>query len=456
MKKRLTQIIVFLSFLLVLNFSAASHAFANFQDEEKTEENLLKAGTLTFSLSANDYFSLPLAPGVSATRSASIVSDGTLPFKYDIQTIKTGGDDNFCNALNLEAKLNGVVKYTGSLLNFILSPAVDFSSDDWEFIIKFDDNNSALQNKTCDFNFIFKAWQTDSDGNWGFKDEETLQNSVTSGIWVLAPASRVVINEVYYHGGSGIEWIEIYNAGTANADLNGWTVIDNNNTDTLAASSLILAPDSFSVVVGSNNSGQMIAIGAIRIVLSNTAIGNGLADAGDRLILKDNLGVVIDQMNYGSDTVVWDPARTGVATGHSLARSPKGFDADSPSDFVDLDAPNPGINPHPPVLVNTPASSLDFSLKSDKKAVSFTVTNISDFEKVTYEIVYDSNEGNKGIVGSADLPEEDIFSRSDLLLGTCSGAEGKVCVYDEGITKIHLKVTLDGSSKAVLEKEIFY
>jgi len=89
--------------------------------------------------------------------------------------------------------------------------------------------------------------------------------------------------------------------------------------------------------------------------------------------------------------------------------------------------------------------------------VSFTVSNVNAFEKISYEIVYDSIGEDKGIAGSADLNGENTFSRSNLLLGTCSEIEGKVCVYDEGITKLHLKATLfSGSVETVLEKGIDY
>lgn len=107
--------------------------------------------------------------------------------------------------------------------------------------------------------------------------------------------------------------------------------------------------------------------------------------------------------------------------------------------------------------VPLPNPSLEFFLTDDKKAVSFTASDIKDFQKITYEIIYDSTNGDKGISGSADLTGENAFSRSNLLLGTCSEIEGKVCTYDEGITKLHLKVTLvSGGVETVLEKEINY
>lgn len=153
---------------------------------------------------------------------------------------------------------------------------------------------------------------------------------------------HIVINEIFYQGDYSREWIEIYNAGSVAFDLSGWSITDNTQTDTLVTTSLLLQPGNFAVIVGTNNSGQPIASGAILIVLGNTAIGNGLAEDGDRLILKDNISNVVDQMNYGDDTAVWNPARAGVAVGYSLERSPVGKDTDTASDFVDQSSPSPG------------------------------------------------------------------------------------------------------------------
>ncbi len=175
-----------------------------------------------------------------------------------------------------------------------------------------------------------------------------------------APAPNVVINEVYYHGDSSVEWIELYNAGGEPVDLNGWSISDNYATDVLSTSSLILPPDSFAVVVGTYNSEQIIAPGAIKIILGNAAIGNGLADDGDRVILKTPGGVEVDEMSYGIDTYAFDPSVPGVAEGHSISRVIKGVDTDSDVDWMDTHTgsfpagPNPGTNPHPSETASEP------------------------------------------------------------------------------------------------------
>ena len=69
-------------------------------------------------------------------------------------------------------------------------------------------------------------------------------------------------------------------------------------------------------------------------------IGGGLANGGDRLILKRPDGVVVDEMNWQDDTGVWNPGVPNAAEGNVLARVPSGFDTDSPSDWQELVPPS--------------------------------------------------------------------------------------------------------------------
>ena len=102
--------------------------------------------------------------------------------------------------------------------------------------------------------------------------------------------------------------------------------------------------------------------------------------------------------------------------------------------------------------------SLDFFLRDDKKAVGFRVERTADYESLKYEVVYDTQDGDKGIVSNIEINGQDNISRENLVLGTCSGVEGKVCYYDQGITEISLKITLikETGEEKILEKVIDY
>jgi hypothetical protein len=163
---------------------------------------------------------------------------------------------------------------------------------------------------------------------------------------------HLTINEVYYdvkcHGEEGWnEWVEIYNPTDAAVDISGWVIQDNNSSDVIPSSPPIPA-DGFAVITPMATTWgywPSIPAGAIKIVLGSK-IGDGLNNDGDRVILKDVSGAEIDAVSYGTDTYAFSPSVPDVAEGHSIARSPKGFDTNQASDWVDLSWPTPGTNPH--------------------------------------------------------------------------------------------------------------
>src|SRR3989344_3525538 len=120
-----------------------------------------------------------LVPGGSITQFATIVNEGTLGFQYTVEVEKTGGDEDFCNALDLEAVLEGTTNYTGNLMDFVSLPVVYSSSaDEWEFIISLPAD--ADVEGSCSFDFVFSGWQTTLPNFGGFSDIERVDDPVHS------------------------------------------------------------------------------------------------------------------------------------------------------------------------------------------------------------------------------------------------------------------------------------
>lgn len=188
--------------------------------------------------------------------------------------------------------------------------------------------------------------QVDVEGNHvlEYRSTDEMGNAEGTKKINLKATHKVVINEVYYHGSEEKEWVELYNASSETVNLNEWKIYDNYSSDDLP--NVDLASGQFAVIVPFGSTLTGIADGALVITLSNNTIGNGLADAGDKVVLKNSLDQGIDTMSYGADASVFTLA--GVASGHSLARKPKGIDTDTAGDWEDLTTPNPGTNPHPP------------------------------------------------------------------------------------------------------------
>ena len=168
-----------------------------------------------------------------------------------------------------------------------------------------------------------------------------------------ATTTHLVVNEVYYNvaaAGFGNdaqnEWVELYNPTNSPIDVSGWKVCDNSSCDVLPTSTPI-AGKSFAVITNKPSTWGYwpgMPSGAVKIEL-NSEIGNGLANTGDRVILKDSADAVVDQMSYGSDTGILNPAIPHSGNGRSVARIIKGYDNDVATDWVVNATPNPGTNP---------------------------------------------------------------------------------------------------------------
>jgi hypothetical protein len=155
----------------------------------------------------------------------------------------------------------------------------------------------------------------------------------------------VLISEVQAQpssGGSAGEWLELCNRSGAALVLAAWRVEDNHGSDPLPAISL--APGAFAVVAADESAFRALFPlwqGPL-FIIADGLIGNGLADDGDRLILRDGADAIIDALSYGSDASVFDPAAPAVAAGHSLERWQPSVDTDTAADFVDNGSPSPG------------------------------------------------------------------------------------------------------------------
>lgn len=171
-------------------------------------------------------------------------------------------------------------------------------------------------------------------------------------------ANHIVINEVYYDTGIRQrgnkteeeiknEWIELYNPTDTAVNLRNWSITDNSGIIRTISGNRRLRPGQFAIIAIDSDTFNFwnIPRGALKIRLREE-IGNGLDNIGDRVILFDPSGNKIDGMSYGEDITELNPSIPGVAEGHSLARSPKGFDTDRAPNWYELETPNPGTNPH--------------------------------------------------------------------------------------------------------------
>ena len=151
--------------------------------------------------------------------------------------------------------------------------------------------------------------------------------------------SPLVISEVLVNSGQGSEeaaheWLEFWNRSENPVSLEGWRIEDNHSGDSLPA--IDVEAGAFVVVAASDRAFEPDEARALAGSLAVTAdgrIGNGLANTGDRLILREPGGAAVDGLSWGGDRSISDlPAP---AVGQSLSRS----DPDGP---FQTGTPSPG------------------------------------------------------------------------------------------------------------------
>lgn len=162
---------------------------AMFSDEETSSANAFIASSLDFSLDADSWQTTEtvndgLLPGDVVTRQVKVVNEGLLDFQYIVEVVKTSGDNDFCNALDLVAKRGNTQLYSGGLLGLNINPPVVYAtttSDTWLFKIALPSDSQTFEGKNCEFKFVFKGWQTNLPTFGGFSDIEELENILEGG-----------------------------------------------------------------------------------------------------------------------------------------------------------------------------------------------------------------------------------------------------------------------------------
>jgi len=162
---------------------------------------------------------------------------------------------------------------------------------------------------------------------------------------------RLKINEILYQPAplsepvtpeARREWIELHNISDEQVDITGWTLDDSEENEILPAA--IIHAGEYLIIAGSANHflTDYPQFAGNLVKMADGALGNGLANTGDSLIVRDAEGREIDAISYGSDQSIFDPACAPVSAGHSLEREPAGHDTDTAGDFVEQEQPSPG------------------------------------------------------------------------------------------------------------------
>ncbi|GMU85785.1 MAG: hypothetical protein AMXMBFR48_10270 [Ignavibacteriales bacterium] len=143
-------------------------------------------------------------------------------------------------------------------------------------------------------------------------DEFPQNNKVYLTVTPVSPQysfNELIINEIMYAPSSPEkEWIEIYNRSGRTINLKKWRIADRTSETSLTNNDFLLAPQQFAVL---SDDSTLLSLYPQAISLLTGSIPS-LNNDGDRLLLKDSLGIIIDSVTYFTQ---W-----GGAGGRSLER----------------------------------------------------------------------------------------------------------------------------------------
>jgi len=348
-----------------MGISSVGRTIAYFNDLEQSLNNIYQAGTLDFYLHSQSDFSLNITPSASTSRQINVLNQGSLPFQYIIKPEDFQG--NLCGNLNLEARLNSEVKYSGKLADFILNPPIMHAEpNNWQFLISFEGDSYEYNKETCQFYFNFMGWQ-DNMANYalsGFDDRERAFTKVT-----LHRDKTVVLNEIVSDPfgddcsltGLEGEWVELYNNSGMVMDLSGWYLKD------LAGHKIII--NDSNTLSGSTN---ILPKGWLVVFLDGCVLNND----SDSVKLYHSAGIeLVDSYSY------FKPKPEG----SSFARIPDGVGA--------------WFDPIP-----TPGAPNKLEIKTEPAADLFFAKPLSECLESELE-----NAGIDGIINTATPQSENIF-----------------------------------------------
>lgn len=182
--------------------------------------------------------------------------------------------------------------------------------------------------------YHYQVVSTDEAGNTAVAEDFTFTTSAP-----VSSTADVLISEVFYDtpgNESKQEWVELYNTTSAEINLNGWTLVDDNGNGQ-------------SVTLGNKN--KIAGNTFLTLALDRKAFKNlygktaddhvnlpPLNNSGDVLVLKDASGAVIDYVAWegGSNSLPagWSTSLPSAPEGNSIYRTALNSDYDDESDWA--------------------------------------------------------------------------------------------------------------------------
>lgn len=133
------------------------------------------------------------------------------------------------------------------------------------------------------------------------EDQKEYNNQAFINIRVGQTFPEIVINEFLCSPGDNQpEWIELYNRTTSPVNLKNWLSGDSASQSLITSEDLNLFPGEY-LILTENRSLFLYAYPEANCNVIEPSTWHILNNSGDKIVLKDSLGFVVDELSYASD-----------------------------------------------------------------------------------------------------------------------------------------------------------
>lgn len=387
--------------------SRIGYTVSYYSDKESSHENLFSAAMLDLLLSKTSFESQigTEALGEKSLATVAMPVEGSLDMQY-IMHATSSTPSALCDELFVEAKLNGITKYSGNLLPLAYSTSTDFGT--WEFRFDLPPLAAVGHGETCSVGAEFLAWRLDTPepSNSGYDDEELLALSFT--------ARMIVLNEIYANPSGGDapldhEYIEIFNNGNTDVDILGWKISELSGGGIENFYEVVASGASSGEVQPYDGASTLVSPGS-SVVLEFGGAASLLNNSGDTVSLYDTANILQDSHAY-----------TATAPGKSHVRFPDGIGF-----WVDPD-PTPGEKNSVSVQELAKAGFSDEEIEEMMRLAELVnapaLTDKPEDIEIPEVVVVEDEESEEGVESGEVVVEEDTSTTTEEIIQSDESSE---------------------------------
>jgi type II secretory pathway pseudopilin PulG len=301
----------------IMYYPAPRDKSGNIQDERDMEFIVIYNGT-TYTVNLKDW-------RVNQTTKISDSPSGTFSLSPQSYAIIGGKDSNLSNFYNLPSSY----LYLKTQQRGLYRGNSEIPDDKGSIILEDDRLNIIDQvnysytwggypSGTNYYSLVRKSISAPSNDPSNWRNSPYLNYSTTSPsqVYVYCLLPRLIITEIMYYppawdkngtnrGERNMEFVELYNPTNQTINIQNWS-INNNKFNTLVSGTWNIPPNGYVIIGGSGstlNTSYNLPGTYTYIRTLNSGLGGGTAllpNTSGSVVLKDNNGNIIDQVNYSN------------------------------------------------------------------------------------------------------------------------------------------------------------